>query len=125
MLAAHFGHRAACEILLKAGANPSATDNLGRNALHIAAAADKAEVVALLAANKQLLEVKDTSGAYPSYAGSDQLGHERVCEIFLKVGANASATWTILPGNALHLCCRSRSRQRSLRSSQVINNSSR
>ena len=89
ILAAGFGHVSTCEVLLKAGADPTAASQYGRNALHSAAFEGKAEIVRLFATNKQLLEVRDHNGDTPLTLAARQ-GHHLICETLLKAGATPS-----------------------------------
>jgi len=90
ILAAVNGHAKACEALLKAGADTSITDCHDQNALHLAAIFGQHGVITtLLAAHKQLLNAKNSSGNTPLILAAFK-GHPKACEALLKAGADPS-----------------------------------
>jgi len=91
MFAVLRGNLEACEILIKAGANPLATDEEGRNAMHFAAREGKVQIVSMLLVHKQLLDAKDKKECTPLLLAA-QKGHLEVCELLLKAGANPLST---------------------------------
>lgn len=105
LLAAENGHREVCEILLKAGADPSTTvergssDENGHNAMHLAAKNGKTEVVQLLLAYKHLINAKTKRGNKTPLMLAAIDGHVTVCEVLLKAGADRNITDGILFGS--------------------------
>lgn len=93
MLAAEKGHREACEILLEAGSDPLAEDGEnggGKNALHLAAENNRVEVVKLLSTNNKLINSKTKEEKTPLMFAA-KAGHQEVCEMLLKAGADSLA----------------------------------
>jgi len=90
MLAATRDHLEACETLLKAGADPFIGKN-GQNVLHKAAYYGTVKAIPIFAANKQLLNAKDTYGNTPLILAVFG-GHSHACEALLKAGADPSIT---------------------------------
>jgi len=90
VLAAQHGYSKACEALLKAGADPFITNEVGWNALNIAASYGYHDVIPLFAAHKQLLNAKDKYGSTPLMLAAR--GHLKACEALLKAGADPSIT---------------------------------
>jgi len=98
---AYNGHRDACEILLKAGADLMATNCEEENALHVAAWQGHTAVVQMLVVNKQLLEAREETGATPLLRAA-RAGQREICEILLQAGANPTTT-NNAGQNAFHL----------------------
>jgi len=90
MLAAQNGYLDVCEALLKAGANPLATDRQGSNVLHQAVCDGKVKIVQLFAANKQLINSKTKRGCTPLMLAA-QDGDQVVSQVLLKAGADLLA----------------------------------
>lgn len=93
-LAACFGHAEVCTFLLQAGADPTATDKLGRNILHYAAEGGSIEVLKLLLTIDELLpllESKDKEGATPLLLAF-QLNDLEACAHLIEAGADPSTT---------------------------------
>lgn len=104
LFAARQGHLEACKIILKAGANPLATNNEGQNALHIVAFYGKTEIVQLLAKFKQLINSMSKDNVTPLMVAAHQ-GHLEAFKIILDAGSNPLATDD--GGiNAMHLAAR-------------------
>lgn len=100
LLAAQKGHLEICEVLLKAGANPLATDENSENAMHSAADEGKIGIVKILSAHKQLVNSKNKNGETPLiFAARD--GYLEVFEVLLKAGADP-ATMSEAGWNAMH-----------------------
>jgi len=91
MLVTMQGNLELCELLLKAGANPSVTDKKGANAMHWAANSGKTEIVRLLLAFKQLIDSKIKEGHTPLFLAAERR-HLEVCEALLKAGASPLVT---------------------------------
>lgn len=104
LFAAGLGKRAACEILIKAGAKPDVVNDKGSTALHLSVSCDNGkgnrETLEYLATYKQLLEVKNNDGDTPLLLASS-LGNRTFCELLVKAGADANTTDNE-GGNALH-----------------------
>lgn len=81
------GHLEACQALLKAGANPQATQEDGFNALHLAAQEGNAEIARILSVHKELLESVSEFGHTPLMIAAQE-GSLETCEVLLKAGAN-------------------------------------
>lgn len=101
LLAVEKGHREACDILLKAGANANARDKDGLNSLDRAVLNDKVEIVRLLAdQHKELLDIAMYGKKAPLLSAAEK-GHLAVCEILLNAGANIKTT-DAYQANVLH-----------------------
>lgn len=74
-------------ILLKAGADPLLVQEGGMNAMHIAAANGKVEIVKLFSDNKTLINAKDKGGTTPLMLAAVN-GRKDVCEVLLGIGAD-------------------------------------
>jgi len=99
--AAKTGDKEHCTSLLAAGANVNAIDNIGFNALHLAAWNGKHEIIPLFATYKQLLNAKDTEGNTPLMFAA-YYGLPKACEALLKAGADPSVVDDRSGKNALH-----------------------
>jgi len=91
MMAAGIGSLGVCEVLLKAGANPMATNKSGYTAMHCAASEGKSQIVRLLSAHKELLDSQTIDGKTPLILAAFS-GHLEAFQILLKAGADALAT---------------------------------
>lgn len=85
------GSAEACEVLLKAGADPLATYADGFNAMHLAVGEGKTEIVRMLSVYQQLLDSKGKSDLTPLMIAAEK-GFQDCCELLLKVGANPLVT---------------------------------
>lgn len=100
IIAAHFGRKECCEILLKANANPFLTNSSKSTALHEAASEGKIEIINLLLIYKDLLESRDSNQDTPFLCATSS-GHLEASEVLLKAGANPFAK-DKRGSNALH-----------------------
>jgi len=89
--AAKKGHFEVCAILLKTGADPLATGEFGDTAMHKAAYHGHVEIIRLLSAHKQLINLTNTRGITPLMWAAQE-GHSDICEDLLKAGANPLVT---------------------------------
>lgn len=102
LLASKRGFRDVCDVLLKAGADPFAREAAkGWNSLHWAADEGSVEVVRLLATITDLVDSISKHGATPLMTAADR-GHQEICEILIKCGANLRTTHKESGENALH-----------------------
>lgn len=90
MIAAQFGNRQICEILLKAGADPLAIDTYLQNVLLHAVFSKNEETVSLFLTYKDLINAKQNSGISP-LLGALRYNHTKICEVLLKAGADPFA----------------------------------
>jgi len=100
MLAAQQGRLGVCEVLLKAEANPLATDMDHWNAMHYAASKGNVDTVRMLSGHKQLIDVINNKGRTPlmeaarvpnDFDSYKQECYVKVCEILVKAGADLFA----------------------------------
>lgn len=90
MLAAEAGHKSACEVLMKAGADPIATDNDGQNVIHKVVKFKKIEIVKMFAAYKELLNSKEgDDGETPLMLA---VNSKQCFDVLIKAGADIFAT---------------------------------
>lgn len=91
LLACEYGHAAAAQALLAAGADPLRQDRLGRTALHYAAISGNIDVANLMFAQKGIdIDAKDAEGKSPLHH-TTRLERAAVAERLLQLGAHPSA----------------------------------
>lgn len=88
LLSAMKGNQEACSILLKAGANPSAKDVDGWNAMHHAVFSGNVETVKLFTSNKALIDLENVDNCKTPLMIAAELGHTEICDLLLKTGAD-------------------------------------
>jgi len=95
MIAATTGKREMIELLLRSGADPAASDDCRRNALHWATSrGDVPEAVALLVRSGIDVNASDVGGFTPLIRAAE-MGHPKTVAALLKLGADPKANWKV------------------------------
>lgn len=76
-----------CKLFLKAGVSTKSIDASGRSCLHWAVVSGSADIVELLCADRELLELQDKEKNTPLLLAANE-GRATICQIIIKAGAD-------------------------------------